>query len=767
MVGAKPQSVKAKGGSGPIRRFHFFSDKWKMRKKLSDGRIIAFLCAALVAEALLLLWRMQVNAGVDHNLVEGARRAGQVLSARNHLRRRGLNSLIWEPSQANETVYYHDSILTLEGSEALIQLEGGTEIHVSENTLVTVEPPEKRQSGEIRLKFFRGNLRARNPFVPAEVGAATLAMRIKPGSEIDLRQVNDEQFELRVQKGNVELMGAGDGPVVAGAGEFLRMEQQHVQHLRVNDDLDWVNAPPSRIYTHAQDVTALLKWKGSPERLIIQSLGVREQSVDTAGEFSKELRLPHGQHRLLLRSGERSSLPVDIQILKAPLIHLLSPLPRNRAGLDERILFQWNQTPGVIAHELHIDGRRTHLRERVNGSEHTLIFGEEEDVEWSVQGMDSEGFAIPPLYTYPLHLRASPLAAPKLKSPFLRRPAQESSRGAFWRKPWDLLLPRAYADDVPIYEALFSWEAVAGADQYVVEISETPDFREPLLVRTVRRNEYLWKGFSLKPYYWRVAAGSRSGRLGLFSEPSRVNLQEVAKGRDAVDGVVVRPVAPFPTPTLTPTAVPTPSSPPSRSPERRVLDARRQKRSVFWQPGYSHFNVQGDGNVSAIMSGLSPLSFRLEQPVAGADDGPRVDFTFRTFKFEPHPRDAYSFQGDIGWSQASVGMLWFNADRRWGYGAGISQRPRVARADYETVKVKMDWSLGPRMEASWARGRFVMIARGALAFSSRAAGGSVGVELRFPLWRRLIGGLGVEGEAYSGSAGGTVGAAQLSLGFEF
>jgi len=110
-------------------------------------------------------------------------------------------------------------------------------------------------------------------------------------------------------------------------------------------------------------------------------------------------------------------------------------------------------------------------------------------VRWNVQGRDANGYVIPPLYSYPLYIREAPLAAPRLKVPVLRRPARVQDRGA---AHWFSLLPQAQADEI-LYQAVFSWEPVEGADRYVIEISASPDFRHPLVNTTVNKNEFSWK----------------------------------------------------------------------------------------------------------------------------------------------------------------------------------------------------------------------------------------------------------------------------------
>jgi hypothetical protein len=46
-------------------------------------------------------------------------------------------------------------------------------------------------------------------------------------------------------------------------------------------------------------------------------------------------------------------------------------------------------------------------------------------LQWQVIGIDKDGFEIPPLYANPIFSKAELLAAPKLKTPEIRQPANQ------------------------------------------------------------------------------------------------------------------------------------------------------------------------------------------------------------------------------------------------------------------------------------------------------------------------------------------------------
>ncbi|MFT3724536.1 MAG: hypothetical protein QM773_13240 [Hyphomonadaceae bacterium] len=524
-----------------------------MKQKFSESRIVGALMAVLVVEIILLLLHLGVLS-FHHGapIAVGSGLAGHVVKSQNDLRRRGADSLVWEKSSHDEAVYFHDSVLTLSQSTATLLLQKDTEIHLSENTLVTIEPASELAHGEIRLHFVKGNLKARNPYNSTLIQGAEWTVDLHQGSEVELRQVNGEDFELQVGQGEAHFKSSKSGESVIKPKEVLRVSHDQALHLALDAAIEWTRPPPSRMYTHSESMAVALQWHGQARQLILQSLGQPEVILDLPeGRQSYQADLPLGQHRLFLRQGLSSSAPLNLQVWRAPVLHLLRPLPRDRVSLDRDVAFLWTPLAGVSQFILRQDsGGAGGLKQtEVHDNSASTRFSSEEDLQWSVSAKDAEGFEIPPLYSYPLFVRENPLAPPKLRVPQLRRPASSPRPGgdsgaSFWWRAWNTFLPRAEADDgveAETYEAVFEWEPVSGADQYVLEISASEDFRHPVLIKTTTRSQYAWRGFLRQSYFWRVAAGTKRGRLGVFSEPAVVDLRQL-EGHDVLDGVLVRRV---------------------------------------------------------------------------------------------------------------------------------------------------------------------------------------------------------------------------------
>jgi hypothetical protein len=153
-----------RGDALAVQKSLDFPDIYKMKRKTSDRKIVLWLIAALIAESLLLLWHLDIVSLGGKRGRSGHVAAGVIASSENELRRRGVDSLVWEKTEVKEDVFFYDSLLTLSQSTAKLKLEHGTEVDLSENTLVTVEPLSEDARGEIRLRFSKGSLQARNPY---------------------------------------------------------------------------------------------------------------------------------------------------------------------------------------------------------------------------------------------------------------------------------------------------------------------------------------------------------------------------------------------------------------------------------------------------------------------------------------------------------------------------------------------------------------------------------------------------------------------------
>lgn len=736
-----------------------------MGAKKADRWIFISLLAALAVEMLLLLWHLGFLP--THESVATRRQlpAGIIVKNENELRRRGVDSLVWEKSASDESVFYYDSLLTLTQSTATLKLEQETEVELRENTLVIIEPPEESSIGEIRLKFVRGNLHARNPWTETRISAPEFTVDLKAASELQMRQTGEHEFEVQVTKGEASVRGE-DGTHALDSSKILRVKDGRGESLALDAHLRWLNPPPARIYFHPVgslgDAPGLthLTWEGSAKELRVQRTGEAEHVWPLKeGQREMDLSLGWGDHRLYLRDGVNTSTALSLQIWKAPLLHLIAPLPRDRVRSDEVVSFLWTRPPGVATYEFKVEGKDLKIDDARNVNAHQVRFEGEHDVEWSVWGRDGEGFVVPPLYEYPLFIRRQPLAAPQLNAPRLRKPAQAVDKGAFL---WNLLIPAAQADEENLYEAYFSWRPVDGADEYWIEISESPDFRKPVLSKRLGKSEFVWREFRDKVYYWRVAAGAKSGRMGLFSEAAKVSIHEGVEVRKIVAKAAVVEALPQP-------PAPTPEIAEVKAPE--VSRAQRPRGLRFiWKPSYGVLQGKSEERVSANLSGGKLRSFALEKDYFIFDRRWwTLEGKFSSQTYAPKSKAEYPYQGDISASQTEIRFTRVKESGIWGVGVMGALHPRIVRAGPEKVRASNQAVGGVHARALLNFGRAEYQGDFGLLGGSGEYGFNSSHRLLVHAWQdRILLGIGTEGYfLFRGAYQSFAADGFLTLGFEF
>ena len=686
--------------------------------KLSDNKIIAILIIALIVQVILLLWHIGI---IRLQSLEGERTnvgtlAGQIIKAHNNLRRRPLNSLVWENTKRQESVFYYDSMLTLSQSSATLKLSNGTDVHLSENTLIVLEPPEEKRQGEIRLKFLKGNFRSRNTFAKTIISHEHFVINVNKNSEIDVRQVEDDEFEVKVEKGTAQLI-TKEGKKEISSSNYLRIENGVSSIESVDISIKWTSIPQKRVYTHSPEISLDLAWKGQVNFLVLQTMGDKEKIFVTRGQNQKAINLKHGDHRLFLKKGNQRSQVVSIQVWQAPKIHLVRPLPRDRV-LFKDTQFLWTPNEKSESYVLKIEGLAEEIKKETTSNELTVPFSEKGDAQWSVWGKDIEGFLIPPLYKNKIFIRKNPFSAPKLNRPILIEPKKGAPDSA---SLWDLLIPKAYGQE--IFEALFTWEKVSEATKYWIEISEDPSFFKPIVQETTNKNQFLWSNINVKKiYYWRVAAGNSSGRMGVFSPPEKVDPKPAQKSKpkdiQKKIGITKKKI---PQPKIDRiTKIQKEKQDVSKSDIREIKESPKKNifvekedesveeskwqwfPAIFWTPSYQFLKIKAPEEVEASLSGLSLINFSIQNNFIYKQKSLwNLTLEFNQAKFKPKRSSSIQLQGNLlgnfgkfyGYHKSLPSMI--------GYGFILQMMPLIKRKTFETIESEDHFVYGLSLHLFW------------------------------------------------------------------
>ncbi len=708
--------------------------------------------------------------------------AGTVQKVQRDLRKRGLNSLIWEDAAEDDTLYYYDSVLTLAQSTATLHLTEQTEVHLSENTLVTIEPQSAADSTEIRLKFTRGDLRARNPYTTAKIETQEWSLNLNQGSEVSLRQTGQNDFEVEVLKGNLEFE-KDSGTQSLGENQLLKIENNKVaETLAIEDNLKFQGPEYQRVYSYQPEAHVPVEWTGHAESIQILPVG-KEKVLKTLdqNQSAENLALEPGKYTLRLMKDGKVSEAKEIEVWKAPNLHLLSPFPRDRVKTNEDISFIWTYLPEAKEYKFILTDAQTGKRlseKRVQENSFHYNFSDESEVQWQVIGIDQDGFEMPAPYANQIFPRHEPFAAPKLKSPEMRVPASKpkeeaterkpSSSGkskkeksgskkktkkteadarqvkpaSFWSLLWQVLVSKAQAaedstgkNDKSVlgakeksatggkqtagFEAVFAWEPVEGADLYTIEIADTPDFLHPLLSKTVKKTEFIWSQFPLGSYFWRVAAGSSKGRMGVFSEPAIVKLEKLPENATSSsdnDGVLIRKkIDPEKNraPVVTKTEEIFKDVPKPQFDEkvfdkevRLVTDDQRELKDTYlfeWSPLMTNWTLNGEDQLKVKMAGNTTGAGRFQtEQIRSKDQSYLIDAFYAQYKWKAKDISEYPFQEDQSLTDGRVQILFGNSKSGLLRGGIIQTLPSVERQDLEKVEIKSKMAIGPAVLYNWS-----------------------------------------------------------------
>ena len=658
-----------------------------------------------------------------------AKMIGEVKKIENQVRRRAQSSLVWGESKLEDSVYEYDSILTLPSSTAQIQLQGETRLNLDENTLVMLEPNLDQRDATIRVRFTRGSLRSRNPDQKLAIQNDSFSLKAEKGAEFSLMTLEDGRVGVEVQSGSATLSSKSGSEEVMHGERLILRDDQIEDRKKVSSSLSWNSEIPTRLYVSEFPAEVALKWKGDAKKFRVLNSKHKLQEIAVTGANSQSIALAEGLSFVSLEKGEDESPTLAIQIRKAERNRYLSPLPRDRVRADSDITFAWEPQKSAFQYRLEISKTQNFSGQikRVDAvtTQTTLRLSDEGSYFWRVVGIDSDRFEIPAQEVYNLFVTKDPLASPQLMAPTIqpernRLPATRDG-ASIW---WSLLVPKVHASTG--LDASFSWTAVPGAEHYMIEISKTPGFENPVINQKTTSPNYTWHGAAKGTYYWRVAAGA-GGRLGLFSPLAEAKLENVQTF--AGEGVTVKPAAtppPVPTPlptqpkkqtdeppvelgvdtsnSETPSETPTPTPPPPPTPTPEVAsDARPVKDNgisgrVAWVPQYRSVATTSSDSTEGSFGGFVPL---------GAD----VELNFLTKAnnlWEWHVGyDQANWKPKEGYKQSSLSESRFQSDVYyrpklgvWAFGIGAETISSLQREGPETTSLHSSTLLGPSLRYS-------------------------------------------------------------------
>lgn len=692
---------------------------------------------------------------------------GEMISTENQVRRKNQGSLFWDESRRSDELYEYDSLLTLSGSSAQVKLGQGSTLKLDENTLVVLEPSQNSKSGGIHLRFSRGTLRSKNSTDPIHLQSESFQMDIAANSEISFVSLQDGTYALEVEKGNVKVESASGETQTIEQGEKVKIQESEIRERRViTENLKFSSSLPKRLYTKTFPIEVDITWHGNAERLWMihpdkseQVVSLGESLVDSPGKTEAQstvLQLREGTHLLSLENQSQSSESFALQVRLAPEFSYFSPLPRDRVQANQNIQFTWQPLSYASSYrvELSRDPEFSSLVKKIETKKpqtqtHLSDVGSH---YWRVIALDEDQTEIPAPRSYPLYIEPQPLQAPTLQAPTIRVPAEAPSHREGASLLWHFLIPRSQAQaqqktteqttHPTTLRAVFSWTEVSGADHYIIEISTTPGFENPLVIERVETTEFIWIGFEPGRYFWRVAGGrsateNTSEQKGLFSSPGVAVLERNQSTPNS--GVVVEEVALLPTPTPTPAPQPTPlpvplkdlkpkivrkPKPPGPKPTPAISDRNarldaakipepkpptekirraqiesqgaRFNGAMYYHPVWRLTDSKNDSDIHGRFAGPIPLALSSELRVISPNQTAiEANVSFSRTDWEPKSKTELPFQKSLTDTRWQGNILYRPTESRWAFGLGVDIRSLFVRVASEEGSLQSETLFGP------------------------------------------------------------------------
>ncbi len=500
-------------------------------KSSSKDRIFVFIIMAVVSAASVLLYKelyFRVSVG-------GLREIGTVTYRFKKAERKYKKQVLWKDIDQHETVYNFDSIRTVEGATANIQLKDGTSIDIEENTLILLSMEGKN----VNIGFEQGRISAdtsKSSGRDVSVKSKTSSVKMKKG-RLSLARKNDS-LSVNVSSGSAVIRGkAGVRKVAGGMKATLNKNAFSVEKVDIRPD----EPKPGAFFVAGEDwYSVLFSWKntGSVVYLDVSTSPSFQKmlfSRKIKGGIYKRAFVP-GIYYWRLRGAEKGkggSEPSKFTVLKdAPAVmtepraareyvyHVTPPVvalawKRTTAATSYRVEVAIDPGFQKIINSHETAGTRFAYRPLKEGKYYCRV--------WSLYSFSDSSFKSAPVF---FRLRKTRhYLAPELVFP---PPGSLASIEALSREPM-----------------LLSWEKDHEAASYEVEVSRDRKFKNIFFRNTTARNFDTVKG-TLKSgkYYWRVRAVSAAGeklppsRISEFSVKSSLPITLIepkAEARFSVD----------------------------------------------------------------------------------------------------------------------------------------------------------------------------------------------------------------------------------------
>ncbi|MDQ3267062.1 MAG: hypothetical protein M3Y59_25985 [Myxococcota bacterium] len=356
--------------------------------------------------------------------------AGTLTFQVGEVRRRPAGTLIWYPAGHGDPVFVGDALFVAPASSAMVDLEGGAQLELDQNTLVVLEPPGRDQLEPRRVAIHKGSLSGSSGAQALSLEAHGTVAALQPNARAEL-SLEATGAQIAVRQGEVSVQGP-EGPSRLGpreSGRFL-----------VGGALVRTQAPPVTLQSPAPRHRALahtplvFSWTPRAPGASLQLSADRtfESPLPQTGADGRlSLGLAPGVYwwRVVDAEGRPLSERRGLTLLENVSPQTISPA-RDERYPESTVELRWSEVEGAAGYQLEVAAEpgfaRVLFQWEATGARHRWVGAPEGDFWWRVRATiaDHRGQWSPPS---PFRILLQPLpAAPVLSEPEIELPSRDA-----------------------------------------------------------------------------------------------------------------------------------------------------------------------------------------------------------------------------------------------------------------------------------------------------------------------------------------------------
>lgn len=479
---------------------------------------------------------------------------GDVATSHNDVRRKNLDTFSWLPASRKDAIYQNDSIFTGDRSEAIIQLQDGTQIRIQPNSLITMNMKNGQMVLDLRYGNLVGDL-AKGSALVIKSGTEEFKLEGNEKSQIQFNKAHSGTVDLKLLSGKARFSDKKKAAktdlskdvvlAVSKQGDLKKIDQPKISVVTADKELSYLRTNP--------DDPMAFEWKstGDVSKYEVEIAPSPDFTTVASSKLAPEMKavvtdpLAPGQYYWRVKAFDRNgeiaaySVPrkLSVNTLSPPVI--VTPLKASEISLELKVkpneelttvteikwqapiqlkyfTYQISQDPSFtqVIKEGQTDSFSALSPRLVNGNYWVRVTGQTDTKAYSAW---SE--AVP----FTVKLIAKQEA--KLARPILvARQIQFKVPSSKDRNP--------AAEQAPKLE----WKPVLQSKDYQVQVSKDINFRK-FESYDVDKTKVSWSQYKGGQTYFRVLARGQNGEVSAPSDIGLINVQ--------LNSPVLQPFAPL------------------------------------------------------------------------------------------------------------------------------------------------------------------------------------------------------------------------------